>query len=647
MAQSRLKMTSSSARSAIFVVVGTALWFLTLGLVLYEFDRQYYMGAKRQIIFENSSQFFPPPDQLAEPARATLFARTPEESSRAAGRLSELLRKIVDGPGSVFSFQLFDPRGNIVLEVDNPSKPKRLNSWRNSLFLRDFVSMSAQNISRPGPADEPRQVGRLSFHYTSPAGFGPIEELTRRYRVYAMLIVGVWVFAYYVLYRYLLRPVQTVTTYVDRSLRERPQLILRASGPLEKSYNNIATRAILQQIQEKLTLLVRQDLPEGRADTMDEALRMVRETFGVQHIVVTELTEDEENPTVLDQSLSPPDAPPLDASFRMRLGTDEHESFSAAAGEFYFESRLAESRLVISGRMRTHLPDVAFRTSCMEQVCRAIRDGLLTFRAHQQNVLRQRSEANIVLSKNLGHDLTNIIATSKLDLLAVRQVLNSGEMDGTRADLLRQSVEGLLDTTKFLQEIVNIYRSFSYVKRPQYERHHLNDLIEQFLLAFEPSVSTRVTVERLFAKDLPSLILEPRLLKLALFNVLTNALDAIKRDYRPGAPAPTVRVVTSRDGVSGEFRIEIEDNGPGIRDAGGRLLRRDELERIFQYGYSTKAENSEGLGLNWVRSIVEDFHAGEVRAENLSPRGARITLAIRSMEAAEAHIGQERPAARQ
>lgn len=198
---------------------------------------------------------------------------------------------------------------------------------------------------------------------------------------------------------------------------------------------------------------------------------------------------------------------------------------------------------------------------------------------------------------------------------------------------------GLLESTRFLQEIVNIYRSFSFVKRPQYERHDLNEIVGQFLATFEPTVSNRIELARDLAPGIPTLILEPRLLKLALFNLLTNALDAMKRDPRADGAPPRITVATRHDPGTAGFVVTVEDNGPGIRDAEGRMMQPAEIEAIFQFGYSTKAERSEGLGLNWVRTIIEDFHAGRVAAENLHGGGARFTLVIHSMEASEAKIG--------
>src|SRR5690606_18543404 len=178
------------------------------------------------------------------------------------------------------------------------------------------------------------------------------------------------------------------------------------------------------------------------------------------------------------------------------------------------------------------LPSAQFH-SYLVRACESLRAGFVAFQAYREQLFRERSEANISLSRNMGHDLTNIIATSKLELLGIKRILH-GAAEGTaptgqRAAILTESVSGLLESTRFMQEMVNICRSFSYVKRPAYERRALSPLIEEFLQMFVPALSSHVTITSNLAPDLPPPIIEPRLLKLALFNVLQNALDAIKK----------------------------------------------------------------------------------------------------------------------
>jgi signal transduction histidine kinase len=405
----------------------------------------------------------------------------------------------------------------------------------------------------------------------------------------------------------------------------------------------------LQRLQQKLNDMVQVLEPAQRRQLLEETLAFACSAFGVETLQLVELAGDADSLALLDVVSFPSAKAPGERETYARAKAllferpqegESCEGFHSQGEEFSDFEPVGATGLLLMGPMRRELPDLKYRLSRVRQACEVFHHGYLMLRSRQQDIFRHRSEANIVLSRNLGHDLTNIIATSKLDLMAVKELLKlpPSELEGTRGMLLREAVEGLLESTKFLQEIVNIYRSFSYVKRPQFERSHLNELISDFLRAFEPSISTRIRIVRRFEEAIPALILEPRLLKLVLFNVLTNALDAIKRDARASAGEALIRVRTAYRPEHEEYVIEIEDNGPGIQSPEGRLLDRAETETIFQYGYSTKSESSEGLGLNWVKTIIEDFHNGSVRAENVPGSGARFTLTLRSMETAEARI---------
>lgn len=640
----------------ILVAIATGVFFLTLALVLYELDHQRYMGEKYEIIRDNFYEIFHLPDDLSEQAQQALFSRDPIATQIARKRLQYDLERIAHGPTSMYSFTLLDPEGIAIITVANPAKLSRTNSWRNNLFSRNFDRVTDLRI--PDPLNRElgiRSVGRLVAHFSSPSDYPPIIGLTNHYRVYAGVLVVVWLAAYFFIFKYLLRPMQTVTSHLENSKFEPPRLIMRARGLLEISYNEMASQALLQRVQQKFNEMIPLHDADRRRKLLEEILELVCDSYGVAKLQLVELAGEEDALVIIEELVVP--AQRAEESARSHNEAKAHLAVlraSLADGPFHIQGeafsyyeRLGGNALLILGWLRRNLPDLKYRQSCVRQACELLHHGLLMQRAHQQDIFRHRSEANIVLSRNLGHDLTNIIATSKLDLMAVKELLKlpPSELQGPRGALLREAVEGLLDSTKFLQEIVNIYRSFSYVKRPQFERVHLKELISDFLRAFEPSISARIHIRRQFEESLPALILEPRLLKLVLFNVLTNALDAIKRDpHHSSAREPVVTVRTGYNSQTAEYLVEIEDNGPGIRSAEGRLLDRAEIEAIFQYGYSTKSESSEGLGLNWVKTIIEDFHQGSVRAENVPSGGARFTLTLQSMERAEARIASEQAA---
>jgi signal transduction histidine kinase len=637
------------ARPGILNAVATALYFLILGLALYELDRQHFTGQKEKIIREHFREIFPLPDNLAELAGDVLFSKSPGEKQAAAAKLQGQMQAIVDGPTSIFSFALEDANREVVMNlyVADPAKPDRLNTWRNCLFFRSFERLTDLGVKRERGAPG---AGRLVARYTTPADYPPLHDLTVRYWFIAAGLTALWSLLYFFLFKYILRPMQSVTAYLQQSTAAPPRLIPRPGGGLEAAYNDMATRALLQQLGEVMNDLLRGEAHASRGDTIARALSLVRDAFGIDRISLAVLSGPPESLAVVEAHSQPPGNPMSDAEIAAAARTlvsspaDSGEGqrfWSALDGSFRYVSPFGTGHLYVGGNLDRARPGLRFRVTCARLACDAMRRGLLAHRALQQDIFQQRNEANIVLSKNLGHDLTNIIATSKLDLMAVRQLLGlpPEQLDTMRSELLRQSVEGVLQSTRFLQEIVNVYRSFSYVKRPQYERHQLNEVLEQFLQIFEPTVSTRISIRREMEPGIPPLILEPRLVKLALFNVLTNALDAIRRAQKQDGAPPSITVRTAFDPADSVYRIEIDDNGPGIRDTSGRLLAKVEIETIFQHGYSTKPERSEGLGLNWVRTIVEDFHDGTARAENLPGGGARFTLCLKSMETAEAKIG--------
>jgi signal transduction histidine kinase len=275
----------------------------------------------------------------------------------------------------------------------------------------------------------------------------------------------------------------------------------------------------------------------------------------------------------------------------------------------------------------------AWHLETVDLLAKQLREILEALDLHRRRMRMERSKANINLARNLGHDLTNIIATSKLDIRTVKKVLemtSSGdaEVDGPPR-LLREAMGGLLNSTRLLQEVVNIYRSFSYIGRPRFEAVAINNVLDEIIDVFALSLPASTVVRRDYREDLPECTVEPRLLKLALFNLLTNAVAAIKRNPDPQRREGQITVSTRMDPESDRVCISVRDNGTGILNGEGKTATQTEIDRIFRYGVSTKKEDGgEGLGLSWVWTIVEEFHKGRVEARNHADGGAEFLVSI-------------------
>lgn len=689
-----------------FTPAASLLYLLVFLLALYQLDRQNYQAAKAALIKDSFYELFAVPmsELESDEAMKALFGAGNSERASARKRLEAKFRAIVAGPSGFYEFTLLDANDIEVIRVADADKPRRLENWRHRLFLPGFSSVVDQRVKNPDArvpvrADGRRTFGRLLARYGTPPEFPSLARLTDRYRAYAGLMAVVWAGGYSFLYVRVLRPMRRVTARLAEAHAGAPPRLIEGPGVLlESNFNRMASLALLQKLEEGLTALLRPADAGGASpgQVVPAMLTALRDWFGLTDGVAGEVTVGAAADCRPEWAFGPggPAGPELADRLARRAWADlaafegrapggraaareigstaddsgpsasDHARFGLAEDDsiLYLAALGGGAFLAVTGRLlprafgsadppadgRTHghAASVPLQAEMVRRACDGLRRGLTALRASQREVLRQKSEANIVLSRNLGHDLTNIIATTKLDLMAVRRLIDA-PANGRPApptEMLRPSVQGLMDSTRFLQEVVNLYRSFSHVKRPQYERRDLNGLVEEFLRAFEPSVSSRVEIVRAFAEGMPAPILEPRLLKLALFNVITNALDAHKRAAglaETDAPAGNARVTvgTSYDAETGLYRIDIDDNGPGLRGADGHPLLGAEAAVIFRHGYSTKeTEVSEGLGLAWVKSIVEEFHDGAATADNLPGGGARVSLALRSMEKAEARV---------
>lgn len=95
--------------------------------------------------------------------------------------------------------------------------------------------------------------------------------------------------------------------------------------------------------------------------------------------------------------------------------------------------------------------------------------------------------------------------------------------------------------------------------------------------------------------DSPSDFNEQRLLPKAVALLLDNAFDAVSRE-----PHPKVELIWKQ---VGHCRIlSVENNGP--------LIPADELDRLFEYGYSSKPGPNRGWGLPLCRCIAAELGGG-------------------------------------
>lgn len=134
------------------------------------------------------------------------------------------------------------------------------------------------------------------------------------------------------------------------------------------------------------------------------------------------------------------------------------------------------------------------------------------------------------------------------------------------------------DVGAVLMETVNYFKS----RGPQFGRH-------------------QVQVE--FGELVP-VPLNAELLNWAFENLFKNAVDAM------GGKAGTIRIRAGLRPEGDTVQISFQDEGRGIAP--------ENIERVFQPGFSTK-KRGWGLGLTFVRRIVEEYHKGKISIVHSAP----------------------------
>jgi signal transduction histidine kinase len=103
--------------------------------------------------------------------------------------------------------------------------------------------------------------------------------------------------------------------------------------------------------------------------------------------------------------------------------------------------------------------------------------------------------------------------------------------------------------------------------------------------------------------------------RVALVNILENAMDACAENKAQDAPR-----VTFRAGVAdGEIVFEIADNGVGMDEA--------TREKVFELFFSSKASRGTGIGLFVTQKIVSQ-HGGRIGVESEPGKGTTFSVRI-------------------
>lgn len=229
-----------------------------------------------------------------------------------------------------------------------------------------------------------------------------------------------------------------------------------------------------------------------------------------------------------------------------------------------------------------------------------IRTGLDTYQFQfYRNVSKEtalastliQSEKMAALGRLVGavaHELNNPLA----GILATSQILlQEGKENNTEASLL-EDFEEIRSAAWRSKKIIDDLLGFTSTEEQKLVETNLLDSVRS-ALTFSKAALKEVAVKVHSEKVVPRGIVSPTALQQVLFNLITNAAQAMNSKG-------SIEISIRSD--AGHYRIDVKDSGPGIPP--------EKLKNIFEPFFTSKQEGAgTGLGLSIVRHLTQKMNA--------------------------------------
>jgi len=244
-----------------------------------------------------------------------------------------------------------------------------------------------------------------------------------------------------------------------------------------------------------------------------------------------------------------------------------------------------------------------------EQVGHAmiLRDITESRRSAQQTLESERLNALTLLAAGVAHEIGNPLNSLHIHLQLMERKVR--KLKGEARQELQESIDVARAEIGRLDSIVTQFLRAIRPSKPQLHPESVNAIVNEAVRFFAPEIQDRdVVVEQELRSDLPLLQLDRDQIKQAVYNVIKNSFEAMKR-------RGILRIRTDMDDT--HVLISFIDTGGGMSP--------ENLSRVFEPYFTTKSSGT-GLGLLIVRRIVRE-HGGELSIE--SSQGKGLTLTIR------------------
>ncbi|MBU1193527.1 MAG: PAS domain S-box protein [Proteobacteria bacterium] len=287
----------------------------------------------------------------------------------------------------------------------------------------------------------------------------------------------------------------------------------------------------------------------------------------------------------------------------------------------WYNSVLKSSEGKIIG-MASLVNDITEKTKIQEMMIQSAKmmsvGGLAAGMAHEiKNPLAGVIQNAQVVYNRLAQDLAGNETMARQLGLCFSDIRSYAEKRGILNQLELISDAGRRGV-KIIENMLSFSRKSVQVREPA----KLCDLVENTIALAKNDSDLKkkynfrsIEIKKEFNLDLPMVYCEISKIQQVLFNLFTNACDAINmKTYHNETP----RLILRMNQGDNNIRIEIEDNGVG--------MEKETKDHIFEPFFTTKNKQGTGLGLSISYYIIVEDHGGQMSVESFPGQGSRFLI---------------------
>ena len=245
---------------------------------------------------------------------------------------------------------------------------------------------------------------------------------------------------------------------------------------------------------------------------------------------------------------------------------------------------------------------------------------------------RDKLTAIGVLAASINHEVKNPLfiikglAESWLERKKEGIFSNDAQVIEKAAEMSQRSIEQA-DRAMDIIKRLSLFAKAGIDSEIKFEPVRIPAVLEDILPLIRYELAAHsIVLTRDIPPDLPEVYADRRYLEEILFNLIVNAIQAIKEGEKHGeirvsatTPSPILSL-GERERVRGfnNVIITIQDNGPGIPA--------DKLAHVFRPFYTTKAEGT-GLGLYITQQLVDKI-GGKIMVESKAGAGTTFIVSL-------------------